>query len=186
MAGMTKRRTLTLTDPRAIRVLAHEVRQQLMDELSGGTVLTATEAAKRCGITPSAMSYHLRAMERWGVVERVASEDGREHPWRLAAESIKIDDSASAGISASVAESLLGGFLSRLSATMREMFERNDPDEHASIVQVRGIYLTDQEVAELDEVVEGAVGRFADRHDERNAPEGARKRDVYWLNLPRS
>ena len=44
---MTERRTLTLTDPRAIRVLAHEVRQQLLDELSGGTVLTATEAKRK-------------------------------------------------------------------------------------------------------------------------------------------
>lgn len=183
---MTDRRTLTLTDPRAIRVLAHEVRQQLLDELSGGTVLTATEAAKRCGITPSAMSYHLRAMERWGLVERVDSADGREHPWKLVADSIKIDDAASAGITASVANSLLGTFVRRLSRTVEEMIERNDPDEHATIVQLGGVYLTDDEVQELDRIVDEAVHRWEDRHDPGNAPEGARKRDIYWLNLPRA
>lgn len=185
MDSMTERRTLTLSDPRAIRVLAHEVRQQLLDELGGGTVLTATEAAKRCGITPSAMSYHLRAMERWGLVERVASEDGREHPWKLVAESIKIDDAAGAGISAKVADSLLGNFVRRISRTMQEMVERNDPDEHAAIVQQGGLYLTDAEAAQLDEIVDDALHRFDDRRDKSSAPEGTRRRDLYWLNLPR-
>lgn len=182
---MTERRTLTLTDPRAIRVLAHEVRQQLMDELSGGEVLTATEAAKRCGITPSAMSYHLRAMERWGIVERVESADGRERPWQMAAESIKINDAASAGIPANVANSLLGNFIKRVTRTVTEMIERNNPDDHASISQVSGIYLTDEEAAELDTVVSDALHRFDDRHDPHAAPDGSHRRAIYWLNLPR-
>ncbi|WP_446666678.1 ArsR/SmtB family transcription factor [Flexivirga sp. B27] len=182
---MTERRTLTLTDPRAIRVLAHEVRQQLMDELSGGEVLTATEAAKRCGITPSAMSYHLRAMERWGIVERVESADGRERPWRMAAESIKISDAAGVGMPASVANSLLGNFIKRVTRTVTKMIERDNPDDHASISQTSGIHLTDEEAAELDELVADALGRFDDRHDPKTAPPGARKRDIYWLNLPR-
>src|SRR5665647_3712685 len=78
----TKRTTLTLTDPRAIRAIAHEARQQVMDELYGGSVLTATEAAQICGLSPSAMSYHLRALEKWGIVVRDdPSSDGRERPW---------------------------------------------------------------------------------------------------------
>lgn len=186
MDRMTERRTLTLTDPRAIRVLAHEVRQQLLDELGGGEVLTATDAAKRCGITPSAMSYHLRAMERWGIVERVESVDGRERPWRLAADSIQISDETSAGIPANVANSLLGTFIKRVTRTVTEMIERDDSDEHATISQSGGIYLTDDEASELDEIVSGALERFHDRHDPHTAPRDAHKRDVYWLNLPRS
>ncbi|MFC6705153.1 ArsR/SmtB family transcription factor [Flexivirga alba] len=182
---MTERRTLTLTDPRAIRVLAHEVRQQLLDELGGGEVLTATEAARRCGITPSAMSYHLRAMQRWGIVERVDSQDGRERPWRLAAESIKISDAASAGIPANVANSLLGTFIKRVTRTVTEMIERDNPEDHASITQVGGLYLTDQETDELDRVVSDALSGFEDRHDPHSAPPDAHKRDIYWLNLPR-
>ncbi|GGB29290.1 transcriptional regulator [Flexivirga endophytica] len=182
---MTERRTLTLTDPRAIRVLAHEVRQQLMDELSGGEVLTATEAAKRCGITPSAMSYHLRAMERWGIVERVESADGRERPWRMAAESIRISDESSTGIPANVANSLLGNFIKRVTRTVTEMVERNDPDDHATISQTSGIHLTDEEAEQLDTLVSKALARFDDRHDPHTAPPGSHKRAIYWLNLPR-
>lgn len=183
--GMTGRRTLKLTDPRAIRVLAHEVRQQLLDEFSGGEVLTATEAAQRCGITPSAMSYHLRAMERWGIVERVESSDGRERPWQLAAESIQISDTASAGMPAGVANTLLGTFIQRVTRTATAMIERDEPKEHSAITQVAGIYLTDEEAVELDGVVADALARFDDRHDRHSAPPGTHKRDVYWLNLPR-
>src|SRR5665811_311433 len=66
----THRTTLALTDPRAIRAIAHEARQLVIDELYSGSVLTATEAAKICGLSPSAMSYHLRALEKWGIVVR--------------------------------------------------------------------------------------------------------------------
>jgi DNA-binding transcriptional ArsR family regulator len=90
--------TLTLTDPRAIRALAHEARQQVIDELYSGAILTATEAAQICGLSPSAMSYHLRALEKWGIVVRDdTSGDGRERPWRAAAHSLALGrgDSAS-------------------------------------------------------------------------------------------
>lgn len=89
---------LVITDPKAYRVLAHGVRRQLLDVLGGTDQLTATQAAQQIGITPSAMSYHLRALEKWGIVERVAPDgDGREHPWRLAARSITFQtESASA------------------------------------------------------------------------------------------
>lgn len=185
MDRMTERRTLTLTDPRAIRVLAHEVRQQLLEELGGGEVLTATEAAQRCGITPSAMSYHLRAMERWGIVERVESPDGRERPWRLVADSIRIGDDTASRMPASVAHSLLGNLIKRLTRDVSEMIERDDPGDHASISRTGGVYLTDDEASELDGLVADALERFHDRRDPKAAPPHARKRDIYWLNLPR-
>lgn len=181
MSGMTKRRTLTLTDPRAMRVLAHEVRQQLLEELGGGEVLTATEAAQRCGITPSAMSYHLRAMERWGIVERVDSEDGRERPWRLAADSIRIDAEGQAKMPANVENSLLGAFARSVSRDLGEL----DADAHVTASLVNGIYLTDDEAAELDATVKAALARFDDRHNKRTAPKGTVRRDIYWLSLPR-
>jgi len=55
-------------------------------ELYSGEVLTASEAAEICGLTPSAMSYHLRALQKAGMVEREESADRRERPWRAAAE----------------------------------------------------------------------------------------------------
>ena len=61
---------VVLSDPRALRALAHPARLTVVDELYQGTERTASELADLTGLTPSAMSYHLRALERWGVVKR--------------------------------------------------------------------------------------------------------------------
>ncbi|HEU5265869.1 MAG TPA: helix-turn-helix domain-containing protein [Jatrophihabitans sp.] len=80
---MTDREPRTLVDPRAIKALAHPARLTVLDALADGDELTATECAAVASISPSAMSYHLRALEKWGFVQRAASStDGRERPWR--------------------------------------------------------------------------------------------------------
>ena len=81
-AKKSRNKRVVITDPRAIRALAHPARQRIIDELYSGRVLTATECAELAGLTPSATSYHLRALERWGSIERAeASADGRERPY---------------------------------------------------------------------------------------------------------
>ncbi len=81
-----------LSDARAIRALAHPARLTIVNALyDQGRQLTATQAAAIAGITPSAMSYHLRALEKAGIVKRADSGgDGREHPWVRAAASLNI------------------------------------------------------------------------------------------------
>jgi len=95
---------IVLTDPRSVRALAHPVRLMVIDELYSGEVLTATELAQRAGISPSAMSYHLRHLESFGLVRRApARGDGRERPWERTARDVHIDvarGSASAAVSA--------------------------------------------------------------------------------------
>src|SRR5262252_1273011 len=73
---------LTLEDPGALRALAHPARLAVVDELYQGNERTSSELAELTGLSPSAMSYHLRALERWGIVERgTPRNDGRERPW---------------------------------------------------------------------------------------------------------
>ena len=64
-----------LRDARAIRALAHPARLAVMDALTGRATITATEAAEVAGLSPSAMSYHLRALAKWGIVRE--AEPGR-------------------------------------------------------------------------------------------------------------
>lgn len=81
-----------LTDARAIRAIAHPARLLVIDRLyDEGQSLTATQAAEFAGTTPSAMSYHLRALERFGIVRRAdATGDGRERPWVRSARALHI------------------------------------------------------------------------------------------------
>jgi len=84
---------VVISDPQAIRALAHEARLEALEELyASQSTRTATELASRCGLSPSAMSYHLRALEKYGFVERSPSEgDGRERRWKAAGHSLLVD-----------------------------------------------------------------------------------------------
>ncbi|GAA1357329.1 hypothetical protein GCM10009596_08230 [Arthrobacter rhombi] len=83
---------MVISDPQAIRALAHEARLEVLEELfASQATRTATELASRCNLTPSAMSYHLRALEKYGYVERAASEgDGRERRWKAAGDQLVV------------------------------------------------------------------------------------------------
>ena len=177
------RTELRITDPKALRALAHPVRQRVVTELYSGEVLTATEASRICDVTPSAMSYHLRALATWGIVERVESGDGRERPWRAVADSITITPGAhrAAGIvdsRLSVHEWFadLEAGLDRLAAAVA------DGEEHGMTARGR-LWLTDEEERELREALHALVRSYGGRTS-RDHPEGARPWDVYGLVLP--
>ncbi len=79
--GSPERRT-RVTDPRALRALAHPVRLALLDRLMSFGEQTAAQCADAVGSTASNCSYHLRVLARVGLVEAGESTDGRERPWR--------------------------------------------------------------------------------------------------------
>jgi DNA-binding transcriptional ArsR family regulator len=80
-----------LSDPRALRALAHPARLTVADELYQGVERTASELSELTGLSPSAMSYHLSALERWGIIERAEDrDDARERPWRAPARSLSV------------------------------------------------------------------------------------------------
>ena len=73
-----------LTDPKMMRALAHQARIAIWTHLGLNGPATATECAEIAGLSPSACSYHLRTLARYGFVEedRASAADGRERPWR--------------------------------------------------------------------------------------------------------
>ncbi|WP_158865190.1 ArsR/SmtB family transcription factor [Leifsonia sp. AG29] len=75
----------TVTDPRALRALAHPLRLALLDHLMTFGPRTASQCAEVVGSTGSNCSYHLRTLARFGLVESVEATDGRERPWRSTA-----------------------------------------------------------------------------------------------------
>ncbi len=66
-----------------VRALAHPARMVSLQHLMRVGPSTATELAELVGLTPSAMSYHLRALERAGLIQNAESRgDGRERLWQ--------------------------------------------------------------------------------------------------------
>src|SRR4051794_27237968 len=81
----TPKGTVQLTDPRALRALAHPTRLQLVGLLRQEGPLTATQAGERLGESPASCSFHLRQLAKWGLVEEAGGGRGRERPWRATA-----------------------------------------------------------------------------------------------------
>lgn len=176
-----RRDELVLTDARAMRALAHPVRQRLLDLLESSTPMTATEAAKQVGISPSAMSYHLRALEKWGIVERVDStDDGRERPWRLAARSIKIEPAGTTAKSARRA--FMTTFVDRIIAAL----ERADTMAGAhGFVSGSTPLLTSEEAAAVYEAVGAALAPYEGRtRGGEDTPADAHPHNVFFIAVP--
>lgn len=74
-----------LTDPRALRAVAHPTRLKLIATLRRVGPLTATQAGERIGESPSGCSFHLRSLAKWGLVEEAGGGRGRERPWQATA-----------------------------------------------------------------------------------------------------
>jgi DNA-binding transcriptional ArsR family regulator len=111
---------LKLTDPRMMRALAHQARIAIWLHLGLRGPATATECAEIAGLSPSACSYHLRTLARYGFVEedRASAADGRERPWRARLLAINIDKGPDEPVTAQVASRLL-------SENMRASAEEN-------------------------------------------------------------
>jgi DNA-binding transcriptional ArsR family regulator len=94
-AGLgTPEHPLRLTDPRMMRALAHPARLAILQHLGLDGPSTATECSAVAGLSPSACSYHLRALERYGFVEEdpASAADGRHRPWRARVISMTFDE----------------------------------------------------------------------------------------------
>src|SRR5262252_218969 len=74
-----------VTDPRALRALAHPIRLSLLGLLRTEGPLTATRAGELLGQSSASCSFHLRQLAKYGLVEEAGGGRGRERPWRATA-----------------------------------------------------------------------------------------------------
>ena len=87
----------TIDEPDAMRALAHPVRYELLNHLISHSPATASQCARAVGDTPSNCSYHLRALEKAGLVAAEESTDGRERPWRALVTGFNVPQDADPG-----------------------------------------------------------------------------------------
>ncbi len=111
-----------------------------------------------CGLSPSATSYHLRALAKVGLVEEAPSRgDGRERVWRAPMRGFMIDtDDSDSPETLSAAISLLEVVLGRDDEQMRSWLNRahDIPKEWNE-----AIGLTRQQLMITAEELKDAAGR---------------------------
>lgn len=80
---------LAVTDPQAMRALAHPVRLAALTFLQRNGPMTATQLSPHVGATPSVTSWHLRHLATFGLVMDAdpgeVRGDGRQRYWKAAA-----------------------------------------------------------------------------------------------------
>ena len=98
-----------LTDPKTMRALAHPARIAIWTHLGMRGSATATECADIAGLSPSACSYHLRTLAKYGLAEEdpASAADGRERPWRARMLAFHIDDGPGVPAATQLASRLL-------------------------------------------------------------------------------
>lgn len=173
---MPPRGEVVLTTPREVRALAHPARLRVIDALYAGEVLTATQCAALAGITPSAMSYHLRALEKHGIVVRAEpTGDGRERPWMRAGDVLNTRLGAEgrgtpAGAAAS--ELLLESALALDAEMIRRALDGDAPSGTTQYNRDR-LILTDDEARALGESLRELIEPYLAEHRRGEAPADA-------------
>jgi predicted ArsR family transcriptional regulator len=167
----------SLSDPRELRALAHPVRVALHELLTLHESLTATQASKLIGGSPSSISYHLRTLAKYGYVEETDVGTGRERPWKLTHIGYRFTDETTDPDAKAAA-----GALSR-QLFQRWLERRADYQEHKErwsddVRDAAGdwntlIFGTPDELRELQDAIGRLTARFRDRitHPELR-PEG--------------
>lgn len=178
-----KKKRLVLTDPRAIRALAHPARQRIIEELYSGRVLTATECAELAGLTPSATSYHLRALSRWGIIERAdTSTDGRERPWRAPATSLVL--SSRQGLAARLASrAMLRSNVDRVLEQFDQLSE-DDPWDDLSQLNRSRLWLTRAEAEQLGKDLDQLIDSYRRGRSATSHPPDARQISTLTAVVP--
>lgn len=189
MARPRKKKNVRIEDPRGIRTLAHPARLQAIYHLYGGKVMTATELAKVAEVTPSAMSYHLRELAKWGVIRRVDDGgDARERRWEAAGENLDVGDRkpstsrARASAETLLARNILDQLERSLIATVKHRSDRPVRWRDRVIYGMGDLLLTPEEFDEFNEGVDRLMERFA--HKRKDAPEGAKRMRFTRFVLP--
>ena len=93
---------MKVTDVRVLAALAHPARLAILHLLLTVGDATATQCAAVVGESPSSCSYHLRHLEKFGLVERVEAGpddavDGRTRRWRTVATGFDFGEPHSTG-----------------------------------------------------------------------------------------
>jgi DNA-binding transcriptional ArsR family regulator len=176
-----------LRDTAAIKTLAHPARLVILDELTPDNELTATEIAQVAGVTPSAMSYHLRQLAKWKIVEEAESTDGRERRWKLHPGGWGIEpEHPSAALAAET--TLVARVLDRQREDVMRWFATEETETQewldATTLTASHVWLTSDEMAELAEDVQGRINGYRGRSDPEKRPEGARRVQVGFLAVP--
>ncbi|HIV58101.1 MAG TPA: helix-turn-helix domain-containing protein [Candidatus Stackebrandtia faecavium] len=181
-----------VTEPDALRALAHPLRMQLLDCLTEHGPATASELANKIDDTQANCSWHLRQLHKYGLIEEEPGGTSRRRPWRLVPQTLNLDvtnagdESSATGMAATALSRVMLG--RQLDALHQWHLRRGtEPEQwrNAAHQTTTWSWMTAEELhaftTELNEVMDRHIVERLDRIDPTKRPDGCRAvRHVSW------
>jgi DNA-binding transcriptional ArsR family regulator len=170
-----------LSEPQAMRALAHPVRLAILGQLQRSGPSTATRLAPHVGATPSVVSWHLRHLASFGLVRDAAGEgDGRERWWEAVGRGFRFlppDDPADVERETAY-RALTDQMFARSAAQARRWLDADEPRLPRRWRRLGGhantrITVSAAELEGLEQAIEALLAPYVLR-DPEDAPRGAR------------
>ena len=180
-----------ITDARTLRALAHPVRIKLIEELTIGGAMTATEVGERIGESPTTCSFHLRQLARYGFVEEAGGGRGRARPWRMRHLGMTVPGPGKLDASAAIAADAVVRLARERWLARHQAWQETKAAYPAAWRDAADdseflIYLTPEELKELNEELVAILRpRYRDRlTDPSRRPAGAAPVELLLLAYP--
>jgi DNA-binding transcriptional ArsR family regulator len=186
MPSPSARSDIRLTDPSALRGLAHPTRLALVGLLRQEGPLTATRAAELLGESSGSTSFHLRQLAKYGLVEEAGGGRGRERPWRATSMYTSWDTAGGGPETAAAAELLTGVVTDRYRSDLLRWRDARagEPQEWRDAAEFGDTFLfvTAAELREIAGKVKDLLDPYLDRTVQPELrPPGARP--VVYLRI---
>jgi DNA-binding transcriptional ArsR family regulator len=180
-----------ITDPQAMRALAHPVRLAALSWLQKNGPATATQLSEHVGASPSVTSWHLRHLANFGLVvdgPPPSGTDRRQRWWSAVSHGFRYDmpdtpEGTEAG------RLLRAEMMKQSLEAVRQWLTETEPGLDAEWNRVAGsantrLVLTREEAEEIEAAIEQLLAPYVQRRDEGDTPPGARSVRHLRMSLP--
>jgi DNA-binding transcriptional ArsR family regulator len=180
-----------ITDPQAMRALAHPVRLAALSYLQKNGPATATQLSEHVGASPSVTSWHLRHLASFGLVSDGPAPEGgsdkRQRWWQAVARGFRFEMPATPE-GAEAGRLLRAELMSQALDTAQQWLIDVEPDLEPEWSRTAGssntlVRITPEEAEALENAVQDLLAPYVQRGEE-GAPSGAHPIRMIRMSLP--
>ncbi|WP_033281567.1 ArsR/SmtB family transcription factor [Streptomyces sp. NRRL F-525] len=166
-----------ISDPKAMRALAHPVRLAILERLQRHGPATASRLSPHVGATPSVTSWHLRHLAGFGLVRDVeGGTDRRERRWAAVARGFRFEAPEDEE-GRSAARVLSGELFAQAADLPLRWLTDTEPELEPEWTRLAGanntrIVVTAEELAALQDAFEELIAPYVVRKSDPRPPDG--------------
>jgi DNA-binding transcriptional ArsR family regulator len=175
-AARATQQSREISDPKAMRALAHPLRLAILDAIRNEGELTATRAAELLHQSPGNMSWHLQTLAKYGFIVEAGGK-GRKRPWKIAPGTNNFKPTEAIPDSFDAIEHLALTVLDRSFEQLQQWWRQHkdfgDAWFNASFVNEKTSFLTSAELAEIRDQIDQLLRGYDERSDPAQRPADA-------------